>query len=273
MEVSVIIPTYKPGLYLFECLDSVVNQDFSKDKFEAVIVLNGEKNPYFENIESYFESRNINFKLLYTPVKGVSNARNIGLENIISKNVVFLDDDDILSTNFISNLYSSIYLNTIVVSNVKTFRADLNSLGDDYITRSYNKCYKKPEYSLFNYRGFMSSVCAKMIPIGIINGIRFDKYLSSSEDAAFMFTISCNVRNIKLADNDTIYFRRLRAGSTSRSNISFSGHFRNFLQIILKYSKVYFPMIYKYNILFYISRIVAASKCFLSSISYPNSKN
>lgn len=260
MEVSVIIPTYQPGFYLFDCLSSVIRQDFPKDSFELIIVLNGEIQPYEGKIKSFLEKKGVTYRLISTSATGVSNARNLALNSLNSKYVIFLDDDDILSVNFISGLYSGISPDTIFVSNVKSFISDLNFTNDDYITESFNKCYNAPEYSIFKFRGFMSSVCAKMIPVEIINGFRFDNRLYIGEDAAFMFTISRNIRNIKLSAKDVIYYRRLRPDSASRKRLSFFVMIRNLLQSLLKYSFIYFSAFNKYDFLFYISRLVAAFK-------------
>ena len=45
-KISVIIPTYTPKDYLWECLGSLENQTLSKDEFEVILVLNGEREPY-----------------------------------------------------------------------------------------------------------------------------------------------------------------------------------------------------------------------------------
>lgn len=45
-KISVIIPTYAPKDYLWECLGSLENQTLSKDEFEVILVLNGEREPY-----------------------------------------------------------------------------------------------------------------------------------------------------------------------------------------------------------------------------------
>jgi glycosyltransferase involved in cell wall biosynthesis len=263
MEVSVIIPTYKPGSYLFDCLHSVVAQDFSRDKFEIVIVLNGEKNPYYESIESFFSDKDVTYKLMYTPQTGVSNARNLALDNILSRYIVFLDDDDILSVNFISLLYLKASQNYIVVSNVKTFFSHLDMLGDDYITRSYNDRLKGGKYSLFKYRGFLSSSCAKMIPRDLIEEFRFDKSLNYGEDALFMFMISCNIKGITLADENAIYFRRIRRGSASQSNLTLGSRSQSMFLKLSKYSSVYLRSIRKYNFMLYVSRIAATMKVFI----------
>ena len=43
--LTVIIPTYIPKDYLWDCLDSIEKQSLDKDKFQVIIVLNGEKEP------------------------------------------------------------------------------------------------------------------------------------------------------------------------------------------------------------------------------------
>ena len=65
MEISVIIPTYKPDYYIWECLDSVKEQTLNKNSFEVLIILNGEKEPHYNNILNYIRKYKLkNFKLL-----------------------------------------------------------------------------------------------------------------------------------------------------------------------------------------------------------------
>ncbi|MCY6324468.1 glycosyltransferase [Bacteroides fragilis] len=39
MKISVIIPTYNPGGYLFECLESVFKQTLNASEYEVLIIL------------------------------------------------------------------------------------------------------------------------------------------------------------------------------------------------------------------------------------------
>jgi glycosyltransferase involved in cell wall biosynthesis len=263
MNVSVIIPSFKPGLYLFDCLNSIINQDFNTDNFELVIVLNGQKDPYFELIHGFLENKKTNFRLLYTPVKGVSSARNFALDNIKSEYIVFLDDDDLLSENFLSSLYSGVSSDTIVASNLKTFFPDLKNLKDNYVSRAFNKCKNGRKYSLFNYSTFLSNACGKMIPMSIINGFRFDENLALHEDAIFMFKISRNIRLIRLADKNAVYYNRLRKGSASRRDITPSNQIRNLLRCLYAYTFIYFSNWPRYNFLLYVSRIGGTFKFYL----------
>ena len=94
-KISVIIPTYKPDYYIWECLNSIVSQSLDKGNYEVFIILNGDKEPFFTEIESYLKNNNLNnFHLIYTQKKGVSNARNIGLDRAKGDYICFVDDDD-----------------------------------------------------------------------------------------------------------------------------------------------------------------------------------
>ena len=97
MRISVIVPTYKPQEYLWECLDSLRSQTLAEDEFEVLIVLNGCKSPYYENIQRYIEQSNAcHFQLIQTDVPGVSNARNVAIEQANGEYLMFIDSDDIV---------------------------------------------------------------------------------------------------------------------------------------------------------------------------------
>lgn len=53
MKISVVVPTYKPKYYLWECLNSLKEQTFPVDDFEILLVLNGCCEPYKSEIEEY----------------------------------------------------------------------------------------------------------------------------------------------------------------------------------------------------------------------------
>ena len=107
-RISVVIPTYKPGAYIWECLDSLGRQTLSKEEFEVIIVLNGEKEPYFSQIEDYVRQHEgeLNMRLLYSEKSGVSNARNMGIDEARGEYLTFIDDDDWVTDNYLYNLFA-----------------------------------------------------------------------------------------------------------------------------------------------------------------------
>ena len=108
MKISVIIPTYKPQAYLWECLDSLVAQTFPKEDFEIVLVLNGCTEPWKSQIQEYIDAKmkGMNVKFIHTEQGGVSNARNIALDAAQGEYVTFIDDDDYVSKTFLASSYS-----------------------------------------------------------------------------------------------------------------------------------------------------------------------
>ncbi len=118
IQISIILPSYNPQNYIYDCIRSICNQTLDASSFELIIILNGDKEPYFTDINRYIltirEGRGI--KVCYTELPGVSNARNIGLDMACGEYFCFVDDDDILSSNYLEELLlvSSPYLYRVI---------------------------------------------------------------------------------------------------------------------------------------------------------------
>jgi len=263
VKISIIIPTYKPGEYIWDCLNSLLNQSCGFDQFEVVVVLNGPCYPYYNNIQQFLVNSGLHYKLLHTDNIGVSCARNAGIDYVQARSreyVLFLDDDDMLSSSFIeeSLAKSNDGYRQIVVSNSMCFRDGENeSYFSDYITDCYRYNVNKP-FNIFRYRCFFSSVCAKLIPVSVIANIRFDSRFKVGEDSLFGFKISKNVESCVLTDFNTIYYRRIRLGSASRRSVSFKLFLKNHFRLCSAYTRVYFSSPKEYNFWFFLSRVVAS---------------
>ena len=101
MLVSIIVPVYNVAPYLREALDSVVNQSY-KD-LEIIIVDDGSTDGSASICEG-FASSDPRIKLIHQPNKGLSGARNTGLEHATGDFVAFVDSDDSISPLFIETL-------------------------------------------------------------------------------------------------------------------------------------------------------------------------
>jgi|SRR5690554_1211169 len=273
-QISIIIPTYKSGNYFQQCLLSLSKQDCSLDLFEVIIILNGKKDPYFNFIQETIKTNGsqLDIKLLYTSKKGVSHARNIGIEKALGRNITFLDDDDFLSSNYISSLYSTMLQqkkstqnNTIVCSNLKTFNE--KEYSEDYISKAFKNCSDK-KYSIVRYRKFLSGISGKLIPRDVIDTIRFNTGFSIGEDSIFLFELSKNIHKMVLTDSDVYYVRRIREGSALSIRRSFKERVLIYLNLSKTYSKIFFESPFKYNFILFLTRMLAAFKQFISAIFY-----
>lgn len=258
--ISVIIPSYRPLNYLYECLNSLENQTLSSEKFEILLILNGCCEPYKSQIENYLLEHNIaNLRLIQIDQAGVSNARNIGLEKACGDYICFVDDDDIVSSKYLEALLAGAEQGAIVVSNVRTFYSSLSDLGMDYLSYAYSNYSNSPK-NIFANRHFLSSACCKIIPKCIIADRKFDSNIRVGEDSLFMFLISDKISRVILADSSAIYYRRLRKGSALRAKKDLSTRFLITYYLVIRFSLAYFSKPFSYNLLLYISRVLASFK-------------
>ena len=138
--ISVIIPTYKPQSYLWECLDSLRCQTFPVDNFEVLLILNGCRDPYQSQIEDYLlKSGMTNVRIIQTDQAGVSNARNMGLDNAIGDYVAFVDDDDYVSPTYLEELYAKASPDTISLCYPYAFKDGYSEKQIPHLKRMHGK--------------------------------------------------------------------------------------------------------------------------------------
>ena len=104
-KVSIIIPVYNKEKYISECLDSILNQKFDIDSLEVICIDDGSTDDSSKIIEGYIKKYSI-IKLYRQKNQGVSSARNSGIEKATGKYILFLDPDDMLSSNTIFDIYT-----------------------------------------------------------------------------------------------------------------------------------------------------------------------
>lgn len=258
IEISVIIPTFRPKDYLWECLNSLSCQSFDTEKIEIILVLNGEKDGYYSLISDfvYNNMNNIAVTLKYTPIPNVSVARNIGLDCAKGRYICFIDDDDIVSANYLEELFICSNEKDISVSNVYAFYDSIEEKQVDYLT------FKDTTETLLKNRSYLSNACCKMIPRLLIGKYRFNTAFSHGEDAIFMFQISDGIEKVIKSSANCIYYRRLRKNSASRKRKTFIEKCRLVLTMQCAFTSIYFSRFLKYNFLLYVSRLLAVYKMF-----------
>lgn len=260
LKVSVIIPSFRPGAYVIECLDSIINQTLRRDDYEVIIVLNGEKEPYLSMLNNKIACHN-NMRVIYTSESGVSNARNIGLDIARGEYIAFLDDDDFVSSQYLEVLLECVQKQdgTIACSDVKTLDMK-GDIGEDYISRAFKRALQKPvSTSVFKRRSFLSSSCCKLIPVKVISNRRFNSNIRLSEDALFMASISDKIESISISNGIAIYYRRLRAGSATRSQHNYLKKVLRKISLIKLFATIYIKGFPHYNFPFFLTRIIAVS--------------
>ncbi len=92
-RVSIIIPNYNNGHYLTDCLNSVKSQTVAD--WECIIVDDGSTDSSRKIIEKFCHTDK-RFRAIYQTRRGVSAARNAGMDAARGEWISFLDSDDML---------------------------------------------------------------------------------------------------------------------------------------------------------------------------------
>lgn len=109
MTVSIIIPVYKVEQYIYRCIESVLNQTYRQ--LEVILVDDCSPDGSMETVKKLInessKSTDLRFKYLrHECNRGLSAARNTGLDAAKGDYIFFLDSDDEIVPNCIETLVS-----------------------------------------------------------------------------------------------------------------------------------------------------------------------
>lgn len=228
MKVSLIIPVYNTEKYLAECLESAIKQDL--DELEIICVNDGSTDNSALILEEY-EKKDSRIKVITQENRGLSEARNTGVDSANGEYVCFLDSDDLLVENAISKLYQ--------IAQEKDLEILCYDADCFYETEELKRLEYKDEYyhrkKSYNQTSIGRVLFCELIENDdfcdaawllfinrkwlIESGIRFYPSLIH-EDCLFSFEcfMTCNsIAHIK----DALYLYRIRNNSIMTSKASF----------------------------------------------------
>ena len=105
-KVSVIVPVYNGEKYIKKCVDMLTTQTI--DSYEVIIVNDGSTDSTDQIIQKILVGNN---RIKYIPLKknkGVSAARNVGIDNAEGDYITFVDVDDDVSEDFLEQIQKAI---------------------------------------------------------------------------------------------------------------------------------------------------------------------
>lgn len=118
--LSIIVPVYRVEKYLRKCVDSILSQTF-KD-FELILVDDGSPDSCGKICDEYamLDSR---IRVIHQANKGLSAARNAGLDICKGKFIAFVDSDDYIEPNMYEILIRNIIKHNtdIAVCGIKNY--------------------------------------------------------------------------------------------------------------------------------------------------------
>lgn len=202
MKLSVIMPAYNARKTIRMAVNSVIK--ILNNEVELIIVDDGSTDDTSE-ICSTYQEKYPTIKILKLLNGGVSNARNIGLENACGEYIMFVDSDD---ENLLNGSNLEI-LNKKPEFVLFAYTVKKNTGKENLVVNS-NACIKVKDLSRYiadNYDLF-SSPWAKIYKRELIiqNKLRFIVNQKYGEDTSFVFSYLSVIKN-EIYVSDIVSYR------------------------------------------------------------------
>lgn len=219
--LSIIIPVYNVESFIEQCLTSTSNQSVSAEDIEIIIINDGSTDKSIELVEQFIRNNNnFEYRLYSQTNKGLSAARNAGLDYAKGQYVWFIDSDDWIRPNCLHEIIyvlnnkkiEVLALTTIIIDNQNRKIISRHLSDNDIIDgeRIFNTSWKYPysgaQFYIFN-KDFLNRY-----------KLRFKEGLVF-EDLLFTPHVLDKCR-VACVLNSPSYYYRLRSNSITTSSIS-----------------------------------------------------
>ena len=213
IKISIVVPMYNAENYISAWIESILKQSYCN--LEIVLVDDGSKD-YTLEIAKKYQKKDSRICLISKENTGVSDSRNIGIENVHGRYLTFVDSDDYLEVNCIEVLLQEIQKNNSL------HMVCCNHLYDYNGKRVYKTSRLKE--GVYSYKELkdrliddgtltgilFGSVCGVLYDLEIIRQYQlyFDKNLKVNEDGVFNLMYLWYIDGIAIIDKPLYVYRQ-----------------------------------------------------------------
>ncbi|MBR4729889.1 MAG: glycosyltransferase family 2 protein [Prevotella sp.] len=198
MIISIIIPVYKVEQYVRKCIESIIDQDDGSASLECIIVDDSSPDNSISIIHSIVDNYqgNITFVFLkHQENKGLSAARNTGINAIHGDYAMFVDSDDWLPTCSISRFVQALHKNP-EIDMIIGLRYDTKekSIFPDCLTKEMQLDNYQIRKFFLNNQIVSGSAWNKLIKTHIVKNNKFHEGIIY-EDTPWAYFLFKNINN------------------------------------------------------------------------------
>ena len=216
--ISIITPVYNAAAYLTEFVESVLMQTYIN--FELILINDGSKDESGK-ICNDFSRCDSRIRVFHQENRGVSVARNVGLDHATGKWLFFADADDIMLPAALEKLY-----NATLGKDVDIVKGSTKVMVNEKIIPLYYYNYELKRFPLLSMDN--PALWGYMFKASVVkeNNIYFVPGLAYSEDKVFMTEIAINSESV-VSISDFVYIYRRNEGSAcfNKDGIMTSRHY------------------------------------------------
>ncbi len=215
-KISVIIPVYNTEQYIWDCVKSVLEQTFTY--FELILIDDGSQDNSRKICEKV-SAKDKRIRFIHQEHRGVSAARNAGIDMAKGEYLFFLDSDDVIHPQLLEAQYKLLKKTQAAIATVglyygrtEKFRKPLNwKTKTDCTEKSQYFTNKKVSVCPGNDKIDLFSIGGKMIRREAVRTIRFDEKLTKGEDTKLLSMLISDGADVVALFMDWYYYRKGRA--------------------------------------------------------------
>ncbi len=219
--ISIIVPAYNSIATIEACVDSIKAQTFGD--WELILVDNGSTDGSFALIERV-AAADSRISALRVPQKGVSNARNAGLDIARGEYICFVDSDDTVDNDYLECFNRHRHSDLVVCGyNVVSVGSDMSIKNTDrHCPESLDwkpgDSKAKLQHAFSN--GYMHFCWNKLFKKRIIsdNGLRFRRF-PVNEDYIFVMEYLKHAKSISIIDAPLYHWIRVDKRETGVNSV------------------------------------------------------
>lgn len=215
ITISIIVPAFNAGIFLKNCVFSIFE---NKEKsFEVIVVDDGSTDNSINEIETTFKSKILTNRLIIINQKnqGVSVARNTGMDNARGEFICFIDADDLITQNYISELRTVIkqHCPDVIEFGFKQFTS-LNHLGKEKYILDFDGMYTLKQVTPNINAKSTGYSWVRVFKKETLSSIRFPVGVRFCEDLMFCIDAFKQCENIYFLKKPLYLYRRNESGAT-----------------------------------------------------------
>lgn len=213
---SVVVTIYNKEKYLKACIDSILNQSFTN--FELILINDGSSDLSASICDEYI-MRDERIKVFHKKNEGLTKTRKAGIKNSTGEYIMFIDADDWIETEMLSNYAAQIKKNradVVIGGMLKDFDTRIQKVANALPIGFYskedlqNKFIPKMIYTGNYYeKGIESYICARAVKREILNEIKdgISPEINFAEGGVWIYSAMLLAKTAEIIEDFSYHYR------------------------------------------------------------------